>query len=111
MITDKVIKEIYKSYKKTCKNQQELQLPHFLEILKQHHNLTENDMEIVVNDLDEFNPFRRFLKRSIHGVLDFDNIIAFVFRSHILFFGKENNQIRVHMKPEEPKSLFGRLFG
>ncbi len=111
MITDKVIKEIYKNYKKPCKNQQELQLPHFLDILKEHHNLSENNMEIIVNDLEEFNPFRRFLKRSIHAILEFDNIIAFVFRSHILFFSKDSNHIRVHMRPDEPKSLFSRIFG
>lgn len=73
--------------------------------------MQENNMEIIVEDLEEFNPFRRFLKRSIYGILELDKVIAFVFRSHILFFSLDDNQLRVHMKPEKPRSLLSRLFG
>lgn len=90
----------------------EVEFNRYMEMLSAHHKLQmPNDMEIVVDDLDEYNPFRRFLKRSIYKILEFDKVVAFVFRSHILFFGKEDNQIRVHMKPEKPKGFFARLFG
>ena len=108
MITDQVIKEIYKKYTKPCKNIAELGLDRYLSILKENHNISSDEMEIVVEDLEEFNPFRMFLKRSIYGILEFDRMIAFVFRSHILFFGKEDNQLRVHIRPEKPQSLFGK---
>ncbi len=111
MITDQVIKEIYKKYTKPCKNIEELGLNHYLRILKEHHNIKNEGMEIIVEDLDEFNPLRMFLKRSIFTILEFDRIIAFVFRSHILFFGKEDKELRVYIRPEKPKSLLGRLFG
>lgn len=111
MITDQVIKEIYKKYTKPCKDIAELGLDRYLSILKENHNISSDEMEIVVEDLEEFNPFRMFLKRSIYGILEFDRMIAFVFRSHILFFGKEDNQLRVHIRPEKPQSLFGKLFG
>lgn len=111
MITEQVIKEIYKKYKKPQKDSEELNLDYFLEILKQHHNITLDDGEIILNDLEEFNPFRRLLVRSLHGVLEFDNVIAFVTGNHILFLGKENNSLRVHFKPEEKKGLFNRIFG
>lgn len=111
MITDQVIKEIYKKYTKPCKNVEELGLDHYLEILKVNHNLSSDGMAIVVEDLEEFNPFRMFLKRSIYGILEFDRVIAFVFRSHILFFGKDDNQLRVHIRPEKPQSLLGKIFG
>lgn len=111
MITDQVIKEIYKKYTKPCKNVAELDLDRYLEILRENHNITSDDMEVVVEDLEEFNPFRMFLKRSIYAVLEFDRMIAFVFRSHILFFGKEDNQLRVHIKPEKPASLLDKILG
>lgn len=111
MITYQVIKEIYKKFKKPVRDQEELQLGHYMDLLKSHHNLTEDDMEVVLEDLEEFNPFKRFLKRSIYAILELDNMIAFVFRTHILFFGLEDNQLRVHIKPEEPKSFFSRIFG
>lgn len=111
MITDQVIKEIYKKYTKPAKSIDELDLDYYLKILRKHHNISEDRMEIVVEDLEEFNPFRMFLKRSIYTVLEFDTRIAFVFRSHILFFGKDNDELRVYIKPEKPKSFLGKLFG
>ncbi|MDE6810770.1 MAG: hypothetical protein K2J15_00295 [Muribaculaceae bacterium] len=121
MITDEVIREIYKTNKKPPKDLSELNLPEALDILKEHHSLTldSDDLskaEIIINDLEEFNPFRRFLVRSLHGILEFDRMMAFVFRNHILFLGKENNQLRVHFKPDEEDeddddSFFSRLFG
>ena len=111
MITDNVIKEIYKKFGKPHKNEEELNLDYFLPMLNKNHAITRDGMEIIIEDLDEFNPFRRFLVRGINAVLEFDKMVAFVFRNHILFWGKEDNQLRVHIKPEKPKSFFGRLFG
>ncbi len=84
----------------------ELGIDGYLSILTEHHHIVSDDMEVVVEDLEEFNPFRMFLKRSIYGILEFDRVIAFVFRSHILFFGKDSNQLRVHIKPEKKQSFF-----
>ncbi len=111
MITDEVIREIYKKYSRPPKEKESLQLDYYLDRLKETHNLSDDDMEVVLEDLEEFNPFRRFLKRSIYAILEFDHVIAFVFRSHILFFGKDDNQLRVHIKPEEPQSIFSKIFG
>ncbi len=111
MITDNVIKEIYKKFNKPLKNREDLQLDYFLPILKEFHSIEVSDEEIILNNLEEYNPFRRFLIRSLNAVLEFDKMIAFVFRNHILFLGKEDNQMRVHIKPEKKPSLFARIFG
>lgn len=111
MITDEVIKEIYKKYGKPHKNREELQLDYFLPVLSENHNLTFDDDEIIVEDLEEFNPFRRFLIRGLHAVIEFDSYVAFVFRGHILFFGKNDNSLQVHMRPEKKQSLFDKIFG
>jgi hypothetical protein len=111
MITDSVIKEIYRKFSKPHRNEEELRLDYYLHLLKENHSIKREDNEIIIEDLDEFNPFRRFLIRSVNAVLEFDKMIAFVFRNHILFLGKEDNQMRVHIKPEKPKSLFGKIFG
>lgn len=110
MITDSVIKEIYKKFDKPHKRREDLNLDYFLSLLKDHHSIKWDDDEIIIEDLEEFNPFRRFLLRSVNTVLEFDKMIAFVFRNHILFLGKTDDQMRVHIKPEKKKSLFGRLF-
>ena len=119
MITDQVIKEIYKTNKKPPKDLNELNLRDAMYVLNKHHNLTldSEDLstaEVIINDLEEYNPFRRFLVRSLHAILEFDRMMAFVFANHILFLGKEDEQLRVHFRPEEEDekpSFFSRLFG
>lgn len=111
MITEEVINEIYKNYNKPCKNEAELNLPYFADLLKEHHRLTLKDDEVVVESLEEFSPFRRFLKRGLYAVLEFDSNVAFVFQAHILFFNKNNNKLSVHFRPAEKRSLLDRLFG
>lgn len=114
MINENVIKEIYKKFSKPYKNTEELRLDYYIPLLQEHHAIEQhhidaNITEIIIKDLDEYNPFRRFLVRSLNAVLEFDKIVAFVFRNHILFFGKENNLMRVHIKPLKPKSFWQRM--
>lgn len=111
MVDEKVIQEIYKKYRKPHKNMADLRLDYFLPLLGEHHDIENDGFEIVLKDVDEYNPFRRFLIRSLNAVIEFDKLIAFVFNNHILFMGKEDNQLHVHIKPEEPDSLLSRIFG
>lgn len=110
MITDEVIKEIYKKFNKPPRDRAELNLEQFVAQLQTHHGLFMEDDEIIVKDLEEFSPFRRFLIRSLNAVLDFDRWIAFVFKNHILFFSKNDKQMQVHIKPQR-RSIFNRIFG
>lgn len=111
MITDKVIKEIYQKFNKPPKDSEELQLEHYFDLLKEHHQLRREGGEVFIDDLEEFNPFRRFLIRGICGVVEFDKMVAIVFPRHILFLSKVNKDMRVHIKPEQKKSFVSRLFG
>lgn len=117
MITKDIIKDIYKEYNKPSTDPEELQLPHFLKVLEPHHKLKVEDDEIIFEDMNEFDPFRRILLRNLHAILDFNKHVAFVFPNHILFLGKRSPELHVHFKPddeiEEPsgkKSFFKRLF-
>lgn len=117
MITKEVIKDIYKEYKKPSENLDELRIPYFLELLKAHHNLKYDGDELIFEDMEDFNPFRRILVRNLHAILEFNKMIAFVFPNHILFLGKRSSELSVHFKPEDnpekekKKSFFSRLFG
>lgn len=111
MITDSVIKEIYKKFGKKKQNLDKQQMDYFVNLLSEHHNLIDREDCVIINQLEEYNPFRRFLKRNLHAVLEFDKEVAFVFPSHILFLSKESDNIRIHMRLEEKKSFLQRLFG
>lgn len=111
MITEEVIREIYKNYGKPRKKGEDLNLPYFVDLLKPHHELILDDGEVIVKNVDEFSPFRRFLERGLYAVLEFDKNVAFVFKTHILFFSKNDDKIAVHFRPAEKKSFFSKLFG
>ena len=118
MITKEVIKDIYKEYKHPAENIEELRLPHFLRILEPHHHLKLEGDELVFEDMEDFNPFRRILVRNLHAILEFNKMIAFVFPNHILFLGKRSPKLSVHFKPDDmheeaegKRSFFQRLFG
>lgn len=111
MITDRVIKEIYKKYGKPAKNLDELQLERYVDMLSPQHHIKVNDKEVIFEDQEEFSPFRRFLLRSLNAVLEFDRQVAFVFRNHILFLSKDSDDMRVHMRPcEDRRNILQRLF-
>ena len=118
MITKEVIRDIYKEYGKPSENKDDLRIPYFLKMLEPHHHLKYDGDELVFEDMEEFNPFRRILVRNMHAILEFNKMVAFVFPNHILFLGKRSPELSVHFKPEEhveekpvKKSFFGRLFG
>ena len=109
MITESVIKEIYKNYNKPPKHREELNLQYFIDLLKPHHNLVADDMEIVVEDLDDCNPFKRFLIRGLTAILEFDRNVAFVFHDHILLFSKHDSNLNVNFKPDS-QGFLAKLF-
>lgn len=110
MVTQKVIKEIYKKYSKPPKRADDLSIPHFLDLLKEHHDLRCEGGEIVNRNLDSLNPFARMLVCRLNGILEFDKYVAFVFGNHILFFDKHSENMHIHFKPEK-KGFLSRLFG
>lgn len=112
MISKQVIEEIYKKYNKPPKKVDDLRIPYFLDLLsKSHHlRLSQDQEEIVNEDLDNYNPFKRFLIRRMTAILEFERMVAFAFDNHIIFFQKDSTDMRVHFKPVK-KGFFSRLFG
>lgn len=111
MINEDTIKEIYKKYSRPAKDADELRIPYFVDLLSEHNPIKHNGKEIEIEKLDEFSPFKRFLVRSINAIIEFDRMIAFVFRNHIIFLGKENDSMHIHLRPEKRRNIFDRIFG
>lgn len=127
MIDSEVIKEIYATNPKPPRHLEDLRLYDVIEELSQYHSISvdSDDLskaEVILEDLEDSNPFRRFLVRGLHAILDIDNVIAFVFGNHILFLNKDNSGLRVHFNvgddsedeeemEEEKPGFFKRIFG
>ncbi len=110
MITETVIYEMYKAYSRRRMSDLDSRLHHFVGLLSEKHKIRETDTEIFVDSLEESNFFRRFLKRSIMAVVEFDKYVAFVFRTHIIFFNRETPEINIHIRREKKKTFWQRLF-
>lgn len=106
MINDEVIKEIYKKYKRPAK-QAELNLPYFQELLAENNPIIINDEMVEIKRMDQFSPFKRFLIKSIHTVIEFERMVAFVFCNRIMFLDKNEPQVHVHLKPERRRKFLG----
>lgn len=112
MITDDVIKEIYHKFNHERRPDEDLRIDYFANLLKPHHTIKEKEDEIIIENLEEYNPFKRFLKRRLNTILEFDKTVAFVFSNHILFFDKTGPDMRVHFRPEEQhRSIWSKIFG
>jgi len=110
MITETVIDKMYKTYSGRRMGDLDARLTHYLGLLSGIHKIRETDAEIFVDSLEESNFFHRFLKRSIMAVVEFDKYVAFVFRTHIVFFNRESSEINIHIRREKKKPFWQRLF-
>ncbi len=110
MITETVIDEMYKAYSGRRMGDLDTRLTRYLGMLSGIHKIRETDTEIFVDSLEETNFFRRFLKRSIMAVVEFDKYVAFVFRTHIIFFNRAIPEINIHIRREKKKPFWQRLF-
>lgn len=98
MITNSVINEIYRRFAKYSSRPEKQQIDYFIELLAPMHRISMNEDCVVFEEQDELCPFRRFLLRSLNGIVEFDNYVAFAFRNHILFLAKYSDEMRVHFR-------------
>lgn len=110
MVTKAVIKELYKKFKEPPEDVGILNLSYFMELLKEHHPMRIDGGEIVVENVDEYSPFRRMLIKRLTGVMEFNKYVAFVMQEHILFFEKRGKGILLHLIPTKKKSCIKKIF-
>lgn len=112
MITDEVIRTIYKLNRKPQKGLFKAQIEHLIDTLKKTHDVAINSEELILKDLEEESPFRVVLINKIMGIEEFERTMAVILPNCILFFSKETNDIHIHIKmpkmsfKDKLKSLF-----
>ncbi len=110
MITESVIKEIYKKFCNPEKDMSKLQIDRIVDMLSSTHRIRVERDEIILDDLEECNPFRRFLIRRLCAILEFDKSIAFVLCNYILFVNKADAGVNIHFKAEPKRTIWQRIF-
>lgn len=107
MITGKVIREIYKKYSKPLHSNSGLYMD-LLNDISAVHDLKINNDYLIIGSVGEKSPFYSLPLKKIYGIVNFENCIAIVLHSSILFLDKNENKVQIHLKMKKP-NLFQRL--
>ena len=114
MITKQVIDTLYKKYKRRPESPDCLDMPLLFEAASEHHNVS-IDMEgpvdsLIIRSVDPHSPFHRIPLEKIHAIVPFEEWVAIVMHSSIIFLNRKSSKVSVHIKPIKP-SLTDRLKG
>lgn len=110
MITKKVIDTIYKRYGKRPKSPDDLNVALLFEGVHPGHGVEIDGNLVRVNSVPEQSPFHEIPLSAVHAIIEFEEHVAIVLHSSILFLNRNNEGVSVHIKPFKP-SLKERLSG
>ena len=109
MVTEDVIKEIYEKFDNPPKDPAELNLPYYIDKLKDYHPMRLDDGVIIVENVEEYSPLRRILVRRLTLVMEFTKCVAFAMPEHIFFFEKHGEGVHLHFCNSRKKPFWKRL--
>lgn len=111
MITQKAIDNIYRKYNHLPDSPDDLDIMLLFEHLLDSHNIEIDDNgNLIINSLPSDSPFHSIRLDKVHAIIEFEDEIAVVMHSSIIFLNKSNSKSYVHIKA--PKlSLIDRLKG
>lgn len=108
MIQKKVIDSIYKKFKKRPASPDELDIPLLFEKIPIETAVEIDGNDLVINSIDSSSPFHKIPISHIHAIIEFDEAVAIVLHSSIIFISKEDGSVHVHLK-ELGLTLFDRV--
>ena len=108
MLTDKVIDAIYKQYSRRPSSPDQLDIPLLFHEELEPHAIDIDDSHIFINSIDNQSPFHKIKVDRVHQILEFENVIAIVLHSSIIFLHKKSDVVNVHVKMHKP-SLIDRV--
>ena len=110
MIRKQVINTLYKKYRKLPKSPDCLDFALLFDYVVEHHTITidlENDC-LIINSLEPTSIFHRIPLSRIHAIVPFEEWVAIVLHSSIIFLNKKSSKVSVNIKMPKP-SLWERV--
>lgn len=104
MITAEVIDTLYKKYRKLPKSPDCLDMPLLFDNIGELHKIVidPDTEEVVIGSIDQQSPFHRLPLRHVNAIVPFDEWVALVLHSSIVFLNKKSSKVSVHVKPYNP---------
>lgn len=111
MLTKQNIETIYKQHRHLPETPYDLNLGLLFTPEMDAHKLSiDPDEKLIIGSVSPASPFRKIALKRIHAILDFDELIAIVLHSSIIFLHKNDPTVNVHIRQTKP-SLGDRLRG
>lgn len=98
MINKKVIDTIYKKYSRRPASPDELDVPLLFEKVPEAAMVEVDGNSILINSIDSQSPFHSIPVVNIHAILDFEEAVAIVLHSSIIFLSKHDGSMNVHLR-------------
>ncbi|MDE6438962.1 MAG: hypothetical protein K2L62_04840 [Muribaculaceae bacterium] len=98
MIQKKVIDTIYRKFRNRPASPDELNIPLLFEQLPEETQIEVDGTDLVINSVDAMSPFHRIPVSHIHAIIEFDEAVAIVLHSAIVFLSKDTGAMSVHLK-------------
>ncbi|MCM1109901.1 MAG: hypothetical protein NC336_01690 [Clostridium sp.] len=108
MITKKVIEEIYRKYNKRPDSPFDLNLGLLFEYAADNHGINLDEEKVVINSIEPDSIFHSINLNHIHEIVEFENAIAIVLHSSIIFLNKHDNKSYIHIRTDRP-GFFDRI--
>jgi hypothetical protein len=108
MVTKKVIDTIYRQFNHPPQSVDELNIGLLFDYAIENHGIVIDENDLYIGSVDPKSPFAVLPLDRIHEIIEFDDVIAIVLHSSIIFLNKHNSDVNVHIRMTQP-SLWSRL--
>lgn len=108
MITKKVIEELYRTYNKRPDSPFDLNLSLLFEHAVDTHGINLDEEKIEIGSIAPDSIFHSINLNHIHEIVEFENAIAIVLHSSIIFLNKHDNKSYIHIRTDKP-GLWSRI--
>ena len=98
MIQKKVIDAIYRKFKSRPTSPDELDIPLLFEKLPEQAGIEIDGDSVVVGSINPKSMFHKIPVSHIHAIIEFDEAVAIVLHSSMIFISKEDGSAHVHLK-------------
>lgn len=108
MVTKKVIDKIYQQFNHPPQSVDELNIGLLFDYAIENHGIVIDENDLYIGSVDPKSPFAVLPLDRIHEILEFEDVIAIVLHSSIVFLNKNNSNVHVHIRMATP-SLWSRI--
>jgi hypothetical protein len=110
MITKHVIQSLYKKYRKAPESPDCLDMQLLYDSAQENHKISVDidNYTLTIGSLEPSSPFRTIPLNNIHAIVPFEEWIAIVLHSSIIFLNRKSSKVSVHIRPHST-SLWHRI--